>query len=102
MTSYIITGTPESSHEADVSSRNDPGKSEKMHLENVATNATNDDLNFHYEEVDEEPELHMRTWIAIAAVCVMNLVQTIAVQGPPAVVRIQDPGTMDTAISSSF
>ncbi|KAJ4392693.1 hypothetical protein N0V91_011305, partial [Didymella pomorum] len=78
--------TPESSHEADVSSRNDPGKSEKMHLENVATNATNDDLNFHYEEVDEEPELHMRTWIAIAAVCVMNLVQTIAVQGPPAVI----------------
>ncbi|KAL1653567.1 hypothetical protein SLS61_003713 [Didymella pomorum] len=57
-----------------------------MHLENVATNATNDDLNFHYEEVDEEPELHMRTWIAIAAVCVMNLVQTIAVQGPPAVI----------------
>ena len=102
MTSSIIIDTLESSHETDFSSRNDPGKPEKKYLENVTTNGTNDDLNFHYEEVDEEPKLHMRTWIAIAAVCVMNLVQTIAVQGPPAVVRAQNSGTMVITISLSF
>lgn len=77
---------PEILQKTDISSSNDV-----MHLENIETN---DNLNIHYDEVDEEPELHMRTYIAIAAVCVMNLVQTIAVQGPPAAVRHQNSGSL--------
>lgn len=77
---------PEILQKTDISSSNDV-----MHLENIDTN---DNLNIHYDEVDEEPELHMRTYIAIAAVCVMNLVQTIAVQGPPAAVRTRTSGML--------
>lgn len=39
-----------------------------------------------YDEVDEEPEIHMRTWIALASMFLLNLVQVFALQGPPAVV----------------
>lgn len=35
---------------------------------------------------DEEPEIHMRTWVALAAMFLLNLVQVFALQGPPAVV----------------
>lgn len=78
MTSDNATAKSETLQKTDVSSSNDV-----MHLENIDTN---DNLNIHYDDVDEEPELHMRTYIAIAAVCVMNLAQTVAVQGPPAAV----------------
>lgn len=39
-----------------------------------------------YDNVDEEPEIHMRTWIALAAMLVVNLTQVFAIQGPPAMV----------------
>ncbi|KAF4338445.1 siderophore iron transporter [Fusarium beomiforme] len=86
MTSNNATETLETLQKTDVSSCKDMGREQNqdvMHLENIATNDT---LNIHYDEVDEEPELHMRTYIAIAAVWLMNLAQTIAVQGPPAVI----------------
>ena len=51
-------------------------------LEHVVT-AEN---NIVYDEVDEEPELHARTYIALAAMFLLNLVQVVALQGPPAVV----------------
>lgn len=35
---------------------------------------------------DEEPEIRMRTWIALASMFILNLVQVFALQGPPAVV----------------
>lgn len=35
---------------------------------------------------EEEPEIHMRTWIAIGAMFLLNMVQVFALQGPPAVV----------------
>ena len=35
---------------------------------------------------EEEPEIHMRTWIALASMFLLNLVQVFALQGPPAVV----------------
>lgn len=35
---------------------------------------------------EEEPEIHMRTWIALASMWLLNLVQVFALQGPPAVV----------------
>lgn len=43
------------------------------------------EANLVYADIDKEPELHARTWIAIAAMCFLNFVQIIALQGPPAV-----------------
>lgn len=40
-----------------------------------------------YDLDDEEPELHARTYVALAAMFLLNLVQVFALQGPPAVVR---------------
>jgi hypothetical protein len=39
-----------------------------------------------YDHDDEEPELHARTYFALAAMFFLNLVQVLALQGPPAVV----------------
>ena len=39
-----------------------------------------------YKNEEEEPELHARTYIALAAMCLMNLVPVFALQGPSAVV----------------
>ncbi|KAI6881382.1 hypothetical protein KC360_g6076 [Hortaea werneckii] len=38
-----------------------------------------------YENADDEPELHLRTYIAIAAMFLLNLTQVFALQGPPVV-----------------
>jgi hypothetical protein len=57
-------------------------ESESEHLENAVTLED----NLVYNAVDEEPEIHMRTWIALAAMFLLNLVQVFALQGPPAVV----------------
>lgn len=54
------------------------------HLETLETLDT--EHNLVYNDVDEEPEIHARTWIALAAMFLLNLVQVVALQGPPAVV----------------
>ena len=41
-----------------------------------------------YNDADVEPELHMRTYIATAAMFTLNMVQVFALQGPPVVVSI--------------
>ncbi|KAK5722045.1 hypothetical protein LTR17_014481 [Elasticomyces elasticus] len=41
--------------------------------------------NLTYDDFDEEPELHARTYVALAAMFMLNLVQVFALQGPPAV-----------------
>lgn len=51
------------------------------HVEDAVT----EEANLVYDE-DEEPELHTRTWIALASMFILNLVQVFALQGPPAVV----------------
>ncbi|RMZ30873.1 hypothetical protein D0859_05007 [Hortaea werneckii] len=38
-----------------------------------------------YDKADKEPELHWRTFIAIAAMFLLNLTQVFALQGPPVV-----------------
>ncbi|RMX84337.1 hypothetical protein D0869_04652 [Hortaea werneckii] len=38
-----------------------------------------------YDNADEEPELHLRTYIAISAMFLLNLTQVFALQGPPVV-----------------
>lgn len=51
-------------------------------------NADKDANSFHNPSFDEdvEPELHARTYIALAAMILLNYVQVLALQGPPAVV----------------
>lgn len=49
------------------------------------------ELNLTYDEVDEEPSLHVRTYIALAAMFILNLVQLVALQGPPSFVCLGFP-----------
>ena len=44
------------------------------------------DLNLDYNDNDEEPALHARTYFALAAMFMLNMVQVLALQSPPAVV----------------
>jgi hypothetical protein len=57
---------------------------EEQHLEHVKTSS----LNLVYNDDEEEPEIHARTYVALAAMFLLNLVQVVALQGPPAVVRL--------------
>ena len=43
--------------------------------------------NVEYDNVEEEPELRFQTYVAIAAMFLLNMVQVVALQGPPAIVR---------------
>ena len=65
----------------------EPQLHEKTHsafVEYAGDNSSN--LNLTYDDDEEEPELHFRTWIAIIAMFALNLVQVFALLGPPAVV----------------
>ena len=42
--------------------------------------------NLVYDNDELEPELHMRTYVALAAMFVLNYVGIVALQGPPSVV----------------
>lgn len=50
------------------------------------------DGNLHYENDDEEPELHARTYVAVGSVVAFTIAGLLSLQGPPAVVctRSQD------------
>lgn len=52
------------------------------HLEGIPASTA----NLVYSHDDEEPELHARTYFAVAAMFLLNMVQVLALQGPPAVV----------------
>lgn len=58
-------------------------RSHEADLEKVASISSG---NLVYNDVDEEPAIHLRTWIALASMFLMNFVQTFALQGPPSVV----------------
>ena len=42
--------------------------------------------NLIYDNADEEPILHARTYLALGSMFLLNLVQVVALQGPPLVV----------------
>lgn len=70
-------------HDLSVDEKQDFSMKEK-HVENSP-----DELkNLSYNDDEEEPEIHMRTWIALAAMWLLNYVQVVALQGPPAVVSL--------------
>ena len=48
---------------------------------------TDEQGNLVYQNTEEEPELNARTYVAFAAMVLLNYVQVFALQGPPAVVR---------------
>jgi hypothetical protein len=39
-----------------------------------------------YDNSEEVPELHMRTWVAMASMMLLKFAELLALQGPPAVV----------------
>ncbi len=57
---------------------------EAQHLEHAQTSSR----NLVYNDDEEEPEIHARTYVALAAMFLLNLVQVVALLGPPAVVRL--------------
>lgn len=65
---------------------------QQQHLENASDTFG----NLVYGDDSKEPEIHVRTWIALGAMCMLSLAQLTALQGPPAVVS-SDPvyGTLD-------
>lgn len=58
---------------------------EAQHIEHAKTSS----LNLEYNDDEEEPEIHARTYVALAAMFLLNFVQVVALQGPPAVVGLQ-------------
>jgi hypothetical protein len=74
---------------------NDFDKEKSYHVERCGLSGEADDTaksqcvnkaNLTYDNVEDEPEIHLRTWIAAAAMFLLNFVQIIALQGPPVVV----------------
>jgi hypothetical protein len=61
---------------------NEKSPADAKHHEDVIDAST----DLVYNDDDEEPELHARTYLALAAMFLLNLVQVFALQGPPAVV----------------
>jgi len=57
---------------------------EEQQIEHVKTSS----FNLVYNDDEEEPEIHARTWIALAAMFLLNFVQVVALQSPPAVVSL--------------
>ncbi|KAJ9633594.1 hypothetical protein H2204_006800 [Knufia peltigerae] len=58
-----------------------------FHVDKLDHNSdTVETANMVYDNVDEEPELHARTYVAVGAIFILYLVQVMALQGPPAVV----------------
>jgi hypothetical protein len=64
-----------------------PFASEK-HLEHV--DLVDGDLV--YNDAEHEPELHIRTWVALASMCLFNYVIVFALLSPPAVASGPPPG----------
>jgi hypothetical protein len=60
-------------------------EAEINHLEATTTRDTQG-TNLVYDNDNEEPELHARTWVALAAMGLLNFVVIFALLGPPAVV----------------
>ena len=69
------------------SQRTKPFESEK-HLEHVdVLQGGQGGGDLAYDDAEHEPELHIRTWLTLAAMCVFNYGVVFALLSPPAVVR---------------
>jgi hypothetical protein len=70
--------TSEQKHELDAS--------EELVTGSLAVEKNTNDEILVYDNVEEVPELHMRTWIAMASMLLLKFAELLALQGPPAVV----------------
>lgn len=59
---------------------------EPNHQENVEMISESDVRNITYDLAEVEPEIHLRTYLAVASMVLINFVQVLALQGPPTVV----------------
>ena len=50
--------------------------------------AEKSERNLVYDDAEQEPELHLRTYVAVAAMFLLNFVQVFALTGPPVVVGV--------------
>jgi len=57
-----------------------------LYLEDTTRDAVPEE-NLVYDNDEQEPEVHIRTYLALAAMFLLNLVQVFGLQGPAAVVR---------------
>ena len=80
----------------ETSSTNHGISTEKCHQDLVHKETKEDTSNLDYDDVEQEPELHARTYFALAAMFLLNLVQVLALQGAPAVVWQFLPGRCHT------
>jgi len=76
-------GSSAPDHDLSADEKQDFSMKEK-HLEN----SPEESKNLSYNDDEEEPEIHMRTWVALGAMWLLNYVQVVALQGPPAVVSL--------------
>ncbi|KAJ9612106.1 hypothetical protein H2200_003703 [Cladophialophora chaetospira] len=86
----------DTAQDLDISPARETKQPEPNHLEHVASS----NGNLHYDEVDEEPKLHARTWIALAAMLLLNMVQVVALVGPPAVLSYIGASLHQTAVQT--
>lgn len=66
---------------------NDNASDESGLEQNEALKDTKGDLTYDNEE--EEPQFHWRTVVACVAMFMLNFVQVVALEGPPAVVSLK-------------
>lgn len=64
----------------------DPKLNSYEHEKELSQNTQSEQANLVYDDVEEEPELHARTYIAVAAMFLLNYIQVVALTGPPAAV----------------
>lgn len=69
---------------SEMRSLDDEAKADSLKVEDLGQTPSQEGNLFY--DGEEEPEIHMRTWIALASMFLLNLVQVFALQGPPAVV----------------
>jgi hypothetical protein len=66
-------------------------KGESIPMTTHIDNVDSEDItlgNFVYTEGEEEPEIHVRTWIAYGSMLLLIYCQNMSLSGPPSVVSI--------------
>ncbi|KAL4806491.1 fungal trichothecene efflux pump [Aspergillus unguis] len=76
-----------------MSRQSDEKPAEAMHVEDSPKTL---DVNLSYND-DEEPEFHARTWFALAAMWLLNMVQVFALLGPPSALSYIEADLNSTA-----
>ena len=99
MEAIKIAASSGSAHDHGSPSREGEDKSEsKAHLEHI--NTISDDLV--YDDAEHEPQLHFRTWVALAAMWLYNYVIVLTLLSPPAVVCSTSEGCCGRSTNQCF